>query len=135
MERDEKQPDLRRFRIRLNARDLRFYRQDEGARYEGNLSITVVAYDAAGRPSPSDAIPYLFHMKPDMHEAAIQGGLNVSAQRALDGSTDKVRVIVFDRYSNAVGSVTIPDRREASLVIDKYLSSGGAAGLAGCLVL
>jgi VWFA-related protein len=108
MEPDAAQPELRHFRIRMNAHDLRVYQDDQDNRYEGSLSITVLAYDGAGRLSSSETTPYLFHLTPADRDAALKGGLNVSVQHAVHASTEKIRVIVFDRYSDAAGSVTIP---------------------------
>jgi len=108
MEQDGRRPDVLHFRIRMNAHDLRIYPDDEGIRFEGDLSITTVAYDSAGRASASETNEYRFHLRPEEHDAALKGGLNVSVQRAVPATAAKVRLIVFDRYSDAAGSVTIP---------------------------
>jgi VWFA-related protein len=103
---DPDKPRQRHFKIRLAMPDLRLWRREEG--YAGSFSITFVSYDVSGKQSISKPLPYSFHMTAEQHESAVKGGISAPADQVVEESTKKIRVIVFDRNSNAVGSVTIP---------------------------
>jgi VWFA-related protein len=98
----------RRFDVRVNARDVWFYRQ--GEEFDGSLAVAVVGFDREGRMTSSPVSRVTLDWKPEGHAKALAEGINLSAERAVDESDEKVRVVVFDRYSNAAGSVTIPVR-------------------------
>lgn len=74
----------------------------------GKVSVAFVAYDQRLRPL---ADPILVTLTPEQFEAAKNGEIGVSQVIPVSG-IPKVRAIVFDAELGAVGSVTIPVRRE-----------------------
>ena len=48
------------------------------------------------------------HLSAHDHDKALQQGIGFAQDLTLSEDMDKVRLIVFDRGSNAIGSVTMP---------------------------
>jgi VWFA-related protein len=101
-----KVPQAVHLQVRIEAGDLRIQRQDD--RFAGSVSVTYVTYDADGKQNPSAPIAYPFKMTAEQHQGALKDGIRLSPDRPMTDAIRKVRVIVFDRNSSAVGSLTIP---------------------------
>jgi hypothetical protein len=56
-------------------------------------------------------IPLDFNLSADDHDKALRQGIGFVQDIALAEQITAVRLIVFDRGSNAIGSVTIPVRQ------------------------
>ena len=95
-----------RFAIRIQTGDLQLMSSDAG--FSGDVSVTLVAYDAAGKASILKQSGYPFRMTAEQHRDALQNGTKVSPDLALNDDVRKVRIIVCDRLSGAVGSLTVP---------------------------
>jgi hypothetical protein len=78
------------------------------AGFNGDVSVTLVAYDAAGKASILKQSGYPFRMTAEQHRDALQNGTKISPDLALNDDVRKVRIIVCDRLSGAVGSLTVP---------------------------
>lgn len=108
LDRGQPRPEQRHIRIRLDAQDLRLYRQDEGATYGGSVAVALAAVDASGSASLLKATQLTIQLTGEQAETAFRDGLDLSTEHALGGSAQELRVIVLDRYSSAIGSLTIP---------------------------
>lgn len=95
-----------RLSVRVQTADLQLLQTDAG--FSGDVVVTLVAYDDAGKPAVLRQNAYPFKMTADQHRDALQHGTKLSPDVTLKDEIRKVRVIVYDRNSNAVGSITLP---------------------------
>jgi VWFA-related protein len=102
----KKTPQAVRLNIRINAEDVQMERSESG--YSGQVSVTLVAYYAGGLQTILKQTGYPFHMTAEQHQDAIKNGVKLSPDQAVTDATVKIRIIVFDRSANAVGSLTVP---------------------------
>lgn len=86
----------------------------EGGGVSGQLDIVVVEHRGDGRRVPSVSIPLNFTMTPGQREKASKEGLKFSQNRTITGDTRELRIIVFDRGSKGIGSLTIPYRNSGN---------------------
>jgi VWFA-related protein len=101
-----KLPQAVHLQVRIEAGDVQLVRQND--RYAGQLSVTYVAYDADGKQTPSAPAAFPFRMTNEQREGALKNGITLSPDLPESDAIQKIRVIVFDRNSNNIGSVTIP---------------------------
>jgi VWFA-related protein len=101
-----KNPQAIQFGIRIRTSDLQLIHSDAG--YSGDVSVTLTAYDAAGRPTVLKQAGYPFRMTADQYRDAQQHGIRLSPDQPVPNDVRKIRIIVFDRYSSAIGSLTVP---------------------------
>jgi VWFA-related protein len=101
-----KLPQAVHLQVRIEAADVQLIRQSD--RYAGNLAVTYVAYDADGKQTTLSSAAFPFKMTNEQREAAIKNGITLSPDLPGGNTVKKLRVIVFDRNSNNVGSLTIP---------------------------
>ena len=94
--------------IKIDANDVRMMRAQDKDQYSGQLSITYVAYDADGRASAAPPAEFPFRMSDEQRKGALKAAMSLSQDRAVPDSVKRIRVIVFDRAANTIGSVTIP---------------------------
>lgn len=91
--------------VRIDTGDVAFAQQSGG--YSGQLRIETVGYSADGRLETGKVTPLDLHFDAAERDRAVKDGIAITEDVKLQGET-KFRVIVFDRSSNTVGSVTIP---------------------------
>jgi VWFA-related protein len=103
---DPKGGGTERLDARIDAQDVLLVH--EGNLYNGQLRLAVVGYDAGGRPWRGPVIPLDLHYSAEERERALQQGIVFSQIVAITEELKKIRMIVFDRGSSAIGSVTIP---------------------------
>ena len=101
-----KLPQAVHLQVRIDAHDVQLARQND--RFAGNLSVTYVAYDADGKQTAGAPTGFPFRMTPKQRDGALKNGITLSPDLPEGDAIQKIRVIVFDRNSNNVGSVTIP---------------------------
>jgi VWFA-related protein len=92
--------------IRIDGEDVALWRQDDS--YIGHLSTTIAFYDAAGKRNVFNSVERELHFSEKQRQAAIRSGIGLADERQIPASATRMRIIVFDEQSNAVGSVTIP---------------------------
>jgi VWFA-related protein len=92
----------------INAHDVVLVH--EGNDYRGELRLAVVGYTDGFQPNIGPVIPLDLHLSPKDYETVSEQGIEFAQDidMALTKEIRTVRLIVFDRGSNAVGSVTIP---------------------------
>lgn len=101
-----KLPQAVHLRVRIETGDVQLIRQSD--RYAGQLSVSYVSYDVDGKQTPSSPAEFPFRMTNEQREGALKNGITLSPDLPEADSVQKIRVIVFDRNSNNLGSVTIP---------------------------
>jgi VWFA-related protein len=95
----------RRLSVRIDAKDIALVQ--DGAGYSGQLRIQTVGYLPEARNEVSPVSPVDLHLTSEQRDQALKDGIEF-AQDVKLGQEMKFRVIVFDRSSNSVGSVTVP---------------------------
>jgi VWFA-related protein len=92
--------------VRIDAKDVAL--GHEGDQYTGQLRLAVAGYQADGRIEDSAVVPLDLHYSAQERDKALNEGIAFSDNVMIGKKLNKVRLIVFDRGSNAIGSLTIP---------------------------
>jgi hypothetical protein len=92
--------------IRIDAGDVRLLHQEDG--YAGHLSTTIAYYEASGARKAFGTAQREFRFNDEQRRAALRSGIGLADERQVPAGVNRIRVIVFDPESNAVGSVSIP---------------------------
>jgi VWFA-related protein len=103
---DAQDHDAREVNLRIAARDIAWAQQ--GDSYVDQLRIMYVGYMPNGLIASSPGLPLDLHYSEAQHEQALQNGIAFTEKLAARQGESKFRVMVFDRGSNAIGSLTIP---------------------------
>ena len=80
----------------------------EGGQYQGQLRVAIVGYTSAQLNQRSPVMPLDLHYSAQDREKALQQGIAYTQNLGIDPNITAIRLIVFDRGSSAIGSVTIP---------------------------
>ena len=96
------------FRIRLDPADLMLLRQ--GDHYISHLAFEFAGYTDAGPMEPSVPFPVTLTITDKQRIDSATNVTELEQDLAFGDSTRKVRVMVIDRGSNAIGSLTVPVR-------------------------
>ena len=99
-------PRTAHVQIRVDSEDLALPGQND--RYLGDLAIGVITYSSNGKVQSMATAPFQASFTQAQVQQAAKSGIEVARDVAIDGATQKIRVVVFDRNSNLTGSVTIP---------------------------
>jgi VWFA-related protein len=103
---DAENTDSRLVKLRIDARDIAL--SQEGDRYTGQLRIMSVGYQPTGLIASSPVAPLDIDFSAAERDQALRDGIDITEKLTASKGESKFRVMVFDRGSNAVGSVTIP---------------------------
>jgi VWFA-related protein len=90
----------------IDAHDVALVRA--GDAYNGELRLAIVAYAPGGEPNRGRVTPLDLHLSAQDYDKAMQQGIGFVQDMVLEQEITTVRLIVFDRGSNAIGSVTMP---------------------------
>jgi VWFA-related protein len=90
---------------RIDARDLALVQQ--GGRYNAELRIAIVGQFADGHVEITKVIPFDRSFSAGERDEALRDGIAFSREVSVK-DVSKVRLIVYDRNSTAIGSLTIP---------------------------
>jgi hypothetical protein len=103
---DPPDPDRAEVKLRIDARDIAL--AESGDRYTAHLGVTSVGYMPNGFIATGPVMPLDIDYSAAERDQALRNDIPVVEN--LDASQGQVRfrVMVFDRGSNAVGSITIP---------------------------
>jgi hypothetical protein len=101
-----KTPGNVQLQIRIDAGDLRLLHQEDG--YAGHLSTTIAYYQASGARKVFGTVQRDFRFNDEQRRSALRSGIGLADERQVPADVSRIRVIVFDPESNAVGSVSIP---------------------------
>jgi hypothetical protein len=79
-----------------------------GDAYSGELRYAVAVYTPGAGPKRGPVTPLEVHFNAQDHDKALAQGIGLVQDITLPADAENVRLIVFDRGSNAIGSVTMP---------------------------
>ena len=99
-------PGAMNLAVRIDAADVLLER--EGDRFTGQLAVGFARYLADGRVEASPPGTFAPRLSPEQREQAAQQGLSLVGTVTLPASSRKIRVIVYDRASGAIGSLSVP---------------------------
>ncbi len=91
---------------RIDARDLALV--PGGGYYDGHLRLALVGYAQGTLSQRGPLVPLDVHLSAAEHDKALQQGIPYVQNLNFDNSVQTLRMIVFDRGTEAVGSLTIP---------------------------
>ena len=92
--------------VRIDARDIAF--AQAGDRYDAQLRLAVVGYFKDGRVEGSHVMPFDLHYSAEERDKALKEDIDFSRNVPISDQIARVRLIVLDRGSNAIGSLTMP---------------------------
>jgi VWFA-related protein len=98
-----KAPGVSHLEIRIDSRDLMLEPQGDG--FSASLNIILVGYTAKGEAASSSAAHV--NLTRAQREKPSKDDILISTQD-IPGGTSKVRIVVIDSGSNAIGSLTVP---------------------------
>ncbi|HVW83342.1 MAG TPA: VWA domain-containing protein [Bryobacteraceae bacterium] len=96
-----------RISTRIDASDIALA-QESDDRYSGELRIALAGFTADGRTATSSIVPLDVHFTAAGRDKALREGIPFEEDIALGDGVNRVRVVVFDRGSTAIGSLTLP---------------------------
>jgi VWFA-related protein len=99
-------PQAVRLGIRIHADNVQMARSESG--YSGNVSVTLIAHGVGGQQTILKQTGYPFHMTAEQDQDAMKNGIKLSPDQPVTDDAGKIRIIVFDRSSNAIGWLTVP---------------------------
>lgn len=108
------------FDLRIDANDIVWVR--EGKVYSAQLRLMLIHYLTNGHIENWPAIPVDVHYNLQQHDQALTDGIDFAQDVPVGGNGTQFRIIVFDRGSNAVGSITIPDYDNSHVVLPQLNS-------------
>lgn len=103
---DPQNADRAHAAFRINANDIALPQQDRD--YTGELTIALLAYQADGRVSSAPPVPLNLHFSAAQRDDALKNGISFAQDVGFPKDAAQLRLIVFDRDSNTIGSLTIP---------------------------
>ncbi len=80
----------------------------QGDAYNGQLRVALAGLAVGARPRSSPPVPLNLHFSAQERDRALQEGIGFQQDVNVSDDIGAVRVIVYDRNSEAIGSVTIP---------------------------
>ena len=95
--------------IRVDAADVSFAKAGEIA--TGRLAVSVAGYLKDGRMEMFPSEEVAPRLTAEQRETALREGIRVERRLVLAEDVEKLRVLVYDRESGAVGSLTVPLER------------------------
>lgn len=101
-----------RLEARIDAHDVVLVHQ--GDSYRGELRVAVGGIIPGAQPVSGLLVPFDVNLSPQDRDKAFDQGIGLSQTLKLNEDANAVRLVVVDRGSRAVGSVTIPVPEQAS---------------------
>src|ERR1017187_7721016 len=92
--------------VRIDAADVQLAR--EGDLSTGQLAVAAAAYQADGRVDLTAAGTLTLRLSPEQREQAMTQGFPLVRLTTLPPTIRKIRLMVYDRASGAIGSLTLP---------------------------
>jgi VWFA-related protein len=98
-------PNASRFGFVLLPEEIRF--RQEGGKFHANLDVAFVQERKRGERVTDLKRNFKIDVTPERFQAMAQSGIVLSEDLAIEPDTVAVRIFVLDRFSSAMGSVTI----------------------------
>jgi VWFA-related protein len=92
--------------LHINAHDIAFIPDQN--EYIAQMQISLIQDLPVGGVQRGPVEPLMLHYTAEQYEEALEKGIDFAQDVALRENADRVRFIVFDQDSDAVGSITIP---------------------------
>lgn len=102
--RDDKDPKKLRLDAYIDAHDVAFVH--EGDAYIAQLRYAIIGFAPGAQPITGPLTPLDLRLTPQNRDKALQEGIVIRQDLGVAAEIAKVRLAVFDRGSNAIGSVT-----------------------------
>jgi hypothetical protein len=99
-------PAVRRLVVRIDPVDVQLVQT--GDSYTAQLAVRYVEYRDDGTPLKTQATSLDLHLTREQRDAAMKDGYLTAANLGIAPQVRKIRVIVLDNNSGAVGSLSIP---------------------------
>jgi VWFA-related protein len=96
------------FDAHINANDIVLVQ--DGATYRGQLRLALAGFPADGPPQISSVFPIDLTYSSADRDRVLKEGIPFAQKLQLQDSIKTVRLIVFDQGSNAIGSVSVPQK-------------------------
>ncbi len=106
VEPDADSPQTAVVKLRIEPQDIAL--AQEGDHYTGHLRVMAASYRGDGLIASSPVMPLDLNYTASERDQALRNGIEVAEKLSARGGEARFRLMVFDRDSNAVGSVTIP---------------------------
>jgi VWFA-related protein len=106
---DPKDQHVADLNAHIDARDVELV--PEGDRFKGQLSVAMVGYLNDGRIESTKVVPFDVQYSAAERDKALEEGIAFSRNFPVAERLGKVRLIVYDRNSTAIGSLTMPVSR------------------------
>ena len=103
---DPKEGHTVRLNAHIDAHDVVLVHS--GDAYSGELRYAVAVYTPGAKPRRGPVTPLEVHFNAQDHDKVVAQGIDLVQNITLPADAENVRLIVFDRGSNAIGSVTMP---------------------------
>ncbi len=110
---DSKDPQMEHFSLHIDANDIALARQ--AGQYTAQLRLAAIAYLTDGRNQDSKIIGINPHYSAQKRDQVLTDGIDFNQDMKIEANVKQIRFIVFDRGSNAIGSITIPVNTAAHL--------------------
>ncbi len=91
---------------RVDARDLALV--PSGEYYDGHLEVAVLGYTQGAISQAGTLVPLDIRLSAAEHDKTLEHGISYGKDVHFNNSVQALRLIVFDRATEAVGSLTIP---------------------------
>lgn len=95
--------------VRIDPADLSLH-EDSGA-FTDHVTTLLVGYTAKGQVGTQLPADYNLRLTKQQHDAVLKDGLPLTQDFPIDGDTQKIRVLIYDHTTGAVGSLSIPLKR------------------------
>lgn len=102
---DPNDPSAVHVAVRIDANDVTL--SHDGGQYNGQLRIAIVGFRSDGFVQNSPVVPLDLKFTPEQRQKALQDGIDFSQNLTFGDQIKRIRLIAFDRNSNAVGSLTM----------------------------
>jgi hypothetical protein len=94
------------FELRIDPTDILLHQQ--GDHFEGALTFVIGDFGASGPTSEPTVLNFNLNLKREQRDAVMKDGIPISQDHAVNDSVRKVRIIILDQGTNAVGSLILP---------------------------
>jgi hypothetical protein len=99
-------PNTLKVDLRIAVPDLLL--QESGGQYDGHLTVMFSTRTATGPEGPPVGGNLDPHLTKEQHDTYLKDGVPISNEYPIGSATKFVRLIVADRATDLVGSLTIP---------------------------
>jgi VWFA-related protein len=96
----------RHIEIRIHPPDILL--REQNGQFEGSLYLLVAILGASGPLGEPGVESFNLKLSAAQREAAAKEGIPIAHDQAFDSQVQRIRLIVLDRNTNIVGSLTIP---------------------------